>query len=76
MPTQRRLINKKAYYELELLMARCDREEAILESGLKIVNGKEMFYVNVMRNQTILKELIGKNYTEIEKNLTSYLLGL
>lgn len=76
MPTQRRLINKKAYDELELLMARCDREESILESGLKIVNGKEMFYVNVMRNQTILKELVGKNYTEIEKNLTSYLLGL
>lgn len=81
MPTQRRLINKKAYDELRILEARCERETLTLESGLKIINGKEMFYIDVVTMnenglKVIYKELLGRNYAEIEKNLTSYLLNL
>ena len=85
MPTMRRLFNKKAYEEMVLLQKRCDKEnekkEHFLVPMLKVNDKlKEQFEIWVFTSDkktvpSVVKFLNGKNYTEIEKNLSRFLNG-
>lgn len=89
MPTERRLINKKAYEELVLLKRFCAKQNSVDEYLNHIYytpvltldeNENEMFLIvkhsqNVKEgfNSKILAEIKGKNYNEITKALMEYL---
>jgi len=85
MPTMRRLFNKKAYEEIVLLQKRCDKENEngkhFLVPMLKVSDKlKEQFEIWVFTADkktvpTVIKFLVGKNYTEIEKELSRFLNG-
>lgn len=70
MPTQRRLINKRAFEEMKLLEKRIEMSGEEMELSLKIVNGHEMFRIKTGTG----KVLFGRTYTEIEKMLSVYLI--
>jgi hypothetical protein len=77
--TARRLINKKAYDELVLLEKRCAMEKQIVLKPMLVLTAdyRELFTIQVLGyGHVIKKELIGKNYKEIEMALTSYLVGI
>lgn len=81
MPTERRLMNKKAFEEMELLEIRCRDENAKRGLTFKPVlelneSGEEVFSVIIMNKGVIDSVLSAKNYTEIEKKFTRYVNGL
>lgn len=75
--TARKLMNKKAYDEIALLERRCAMEPGMnMKPCLCLdLNYREMFKIQVMSSsgKKIIRELYGKNYTEIEKALTRYI---
>ena len=75
--TPRKLMNKKAYDEILLLERRCAMETNMnMKPSLCLdLNMREMFKIQVMSStgKKIIRELYGKNYTEIEKALTRYI---
>lgn len=78
MPTQRRLINKKAYDELVLIKKFLEKQDWTnrkYECGLDLDdNLRERFFVNILED-TSYTVLNGKNYSEITKALMEYLNG-
>jgi hypothetical protein len=78
--TARRLMNKKAYEEMVLLEKRCAMEKRVeMKPFLVLRDGyKEMFEIVVMKsNQNLVaKEIFGKDYKEVETELTKYLSTL
>jgi hypothetical protein len=82
MPTVRRLMNKKAFEEMELLETRCKVENEkggnIYTPILKLsTDGKEIFVilVNSSKSMAIQDAITGKSYTEVEKKFTRFVNG-
>lgn len=83
MPTARRLMNKKAFEEMELLETRCrvenDKHIKAYRPVLELQNGREVFsiYISQQGGNVPYIEMIlsARNYTEIEKKFTRFVNG-